>query len=167
MKKKFISAIITSLLGVTSFASEWNLISSTGTDDALYFFDAESAVKKFDIASLWVKTVQKVKPDTDGSWSTAYNYKINCKIRTIQLLGWSSYDATGKFIESSSKIGQEKTPTPDSIGDGIYKLTCLSDFPRNTTKTDDFYAKVLDNDVFAATKRFVEYRKSLVDKAPK
>ena len=167
MKTGMLFAALFSISGASAFASEWNNFTAVSTDDAEYFFDAESVNKTKDTVTLWTKSVQKSKPELDGSWSTAYNWRLNCPNRTIQLLSWSAYDSAGQFIKSNSTPGQEKSAVPDSIGAGILKVACMADFPRNTPATQTSYFKIVGNDIFAATKLFVELNNSRVDNAPK
>ena len=167
MKYGVLFASLLSISGASAFASEWNNFYSVNVDDAEYFFDAESVIKTKSTVTLWTKSVQKSKPELDGSWSMAVNRRINCPNRTTQLLSWSTYDSAGKFITSDSTAGQEKSVVPDSVGAEILKVACMADFPRNTLVTQKSYFKVVGNDVFAATKQIVELYKSQVDNAPK
>lgn len=167
MKNGILFAALLSISGASAFASEWNTFMAVGSDDAEYFFDAESVNKTKNTVTLWVKTVQKSKPEPDGSWSTAYNYRMNCPNRTTQVLSMSTYDSTGQFIASNSTSRPEKSAVPDSIGEGVLKIACMADFPRNTPGTKTSYFKIEGNDIFAATKLFVEFYKGRVDNAPK
>lgn len=162
----FLSALL-SLFGASAFASEWNSFLSVKNDNAEFFFDAESVNKTKDSVTLWVKTVQKSLPHDDGSWSTAYNWQMNCQKRTIKLLSRSTYDSANKLIKSSSGSGSENSVVPDSVGEGILKVACMADFPRKTPATKNSYSKIVDNDIFEATKFFVEYKKNKTDNAPK
>lgn len=113
-----------------------------------------------------MKSVQTEKPDSSGSWATALRWRFNCSKKTIQALAWSSYDREGKFIKSGSTPGIESAAVPDSIGEGTMKVACQTNFP-NDTSANSKYVKIQDNDVFAATRRMVEYKKSQTDNAPK
>ncbi len=168
MKKIILFAGFASIFGVSSFASEWNYFFSPTTDETAFYFDAASVTKANAIVNLWVKTVQLNKPAAeDESWSTAMNYRVNCQNRTIQLLGWSTYDAAEKFIKSNSNANVAKVVIPDSIGESIHRTACMVDFPKNTPTTKGSYLKLDLNDPFAATKRLSEGMKSQVDNAPK
>jgi len=167
MKTGILFAVLLSLSGTSAFASSWHNFYSANSDDAEYFFDAESVVKAAGIVTVWVKTVQVNSAESDGSWSTAFNWRINCPKRTIQTLNWSTYESTGKFIKSNSNVGQERQVSPDSVGEGVFKAVCMADFPRNTPATKGIYFTLGDNDIFAFTKRLVEIRKGQVDNAPK
>jgi len=153
-----------SICGSSAFASSWNF-TSVGNDETRYFFDAETVEKTRDITTLWVKTVQVNRPDTDGSWASALRWRINCVKRTIQGLGYSTYDKDGKFIKSSSSALLEDAVIPDSTGEAMLKIACEPNFPRDTSGVK--YLKIDDNDVFAATRRYTESRKSQIDSAPK
>lgn len=168
MKTGIIFVALISLFGSSAFASEWNYFLTVSREDKEYFFDAESVEKTKDTVTLWVKIIQKYKPDADdGSWSTAVQWRMNCQKRTIQFLTFSTYNSDGKFIKSNSTIGQEKSWIPDSIGDWIAKTACMADFPKNTPATKNSYVKIDDNDIFRATKSLVEAERSRTDNAPK
>ena len=143
-------------------ASSWNY-PSIGTDDSLYFFDADTVEKTRDKNVLvWVKQVNKVKADSDGTWSMASRWKINCIKKTIQKLSWSVYDIDGKFIKSNSTPGQEAGVVPDSIGESFLKIACDPSFPND--KSEKIYFKV--KDVLLFTKKVVELENSRIDSAP-
>jgi hypothetical protein len=167
MKSGIIFAALFSLFGTSAFASSWNYLLTISNDDMEYFFDAESVNKTKEVVNLWAKTVQTDKAQDDGSWSVAYNWKLNCAKRTIQLMGWSTYDSTGKFIKSYSTPNTENPVIPDSVGESVLKVACMADFPKNTPSTKNSYFAVANNDIFAFTKRLIEFRKSQIDNAPK
>ena len=167
MKKDIFFCTVLSFFGAAAFASEWNNFTSVRSGDTEYFFDAESVNKAKDVVTLWVKTVRKNTPDANGSWATAFQQRVNCQKKTVQTLSWSLYDATGKFLESNSDGGQERSVVPDSVGEAIQKTVCLAAFPKSTPATKNSYFKILSNDVFLATKIFIESDKKLVDNAPK
>lgn len=164
MKKKILTLALCTLVSSPVFASTWNYI-PVGNDEAVFYFDADTVVKTRETTTLWVKYVQTTAPDTDGSWSSAVNWRLNCSKRTIQSLGWSSYTKEGKFIKSGEKVGQESAVIPDSTGEAVLKIACQANFPRDTSGTT--YFKINDNDIFQATSRLVELRKSQQDNAPK
>jgi hypothetical protein len=168
MKNGILFGLLLSLFGASAFASEWNNFTTANNHDHEYFFDAASVEKSKDVSTVWIKTVRTYTPDSDGSWATALRWRLNCQKKTIQTLAWSTYDADGKFIKSGSNASSEDAAIPDSIGEGILKASCMADFPKNTPATNPVYFKLdkFNNDIFAATKRFVELRKSRVDNAP-
>lgn len=167
MKTGILFAALLSLSGTSAFASSWHNFYSANTDDAEYFFDADSVVKAGGVVTVWVKTVQKNSPESDGSWSIALNWRINCQKRTITILSSSTYDSAGKFIKSNSNVSSETQITPDSVGEGVQKAACMADFPRNTPATKGIYFTLADNDIYAFTRRLVEIKKGQVDNAPK
>ncbi len=95
----------------------------------------------------------------------AFRWRMNCSKRTLQTLAWSSYAKDGKFMKSGSTPTAEEPTTPDSTGEAMLNIACEANFPRDTSS--EKYFKIEGNDVFEATKKFVEYRKSQVDVAPK
>ena len=150
----------------TAYASTWNtFVQAYNEETALFFFDADTVIKQPDSVTLWVKYVHTKAPDSDGSWSTAQRYVIICSKRTAQSQGYSLYDKDGKFIRSSSTLGRVADIVPDSILEGIHKAVCTPDFPKN--KSGDHYFPVKDNDIFSYTRRFMEFRESQKDSAPK
>lgn len=152
------------LAALPAAASAWHFV-WVGNDEIRYFFDAESFEKTKEVATVWVKTVKTKAADTDGSWSTALRWRISCSKRTIQTLAWSTYDQDGKFLNSNSNVGAEEAVIPDSTGEAFLKIACAASFPRDTS--GDKYFKLNGNDVFQATRNYVEYQKSRVDPAPK
>lgn len=151
-------------VGSGAIASTWNWV-AVGNDEVRFFFDADTIEKTREATTVWVKLVRISQPDSDASWATALRWRLNCTRRTIQTLAWSSYDRDGKFIKSNSTPSVESAAVPDSTGEALLKIACEASFPRDTSSTK--YFKLEDNDVYAATKRYVEYQKSQVDLAPK
>jgi len=147
-----------------AFASEWNFL-WVGNEDTRFFFDADTVEKNRDTITVWIKTVQTTRPDRDGSWATALRWRMNCTKRTIQTLAMSVYDRDGKFIRSVNATGQESAVVPDSTGEAVLKIACEPNFPRDTSGIK--YFKLENNDVFQATKNYVELQRSQVDTAPK
>lgn len=168
MKKSIIkylfSICIFSLHSTLTFASTWNFV-WVGNENVRFFFDADSIEKTKDQIMIWMKTVQVKNPDTDGSWSTAARWKINCTRKTIQTIAMSTYTKQGNFIKSYSGVTDEQVVTPDSTGDGMLKIACKSNFPNDTSEKE--YFKLLDNDVFKATRNYGEFTSSQSDLAPK
>lgn len=136
-----------------------------GSEETRHYFDADSVEKSRDIVSLWTKAVQTRKASENGSWASAIRWRINCKRRTIQVLSYSLYDSNGKFLRSGDEPGRETNIVPDSFGEGLSKMSCASDFPKNKSGVE--YFRINDNDVFAATKRWTDWIDSHVDNAPK
>lgn len=152
-------------ISTTALASTWNF-AWVGNDETRYFFDADTVEKTRDRSVLlWVKTVNILNADSDGSWSTAYRWKVNCQKKTVQTLAWSSYGADGKFIRSGSSSGAEREVVPDTVGEAMLKIACEPNFPND--KSGKSYFKLEGVDVFQATKNYVEYSKSQTDIAPK
>ncbi len=164
---KFCSLIIvflaSALFNQSAVASSWYYI-NVYTDSALYFFDKKTVEKGYGTVTLWVKVVQKNKRDTDGSWATASRWRINCSKRTIQNLAMSTYDSDGKFIGSFQSSDYESSVTPGSTGYGVYKISCAANFPNDRDNKN--YFPVDDNDIFSATRRYVESIPVSRDRAP-
>ena len=168
MSKKTLSLLLIAgasfFFQVTAFAATWNF-TWVSSDDTRYFFDSDTVEKSKNVVIIWVKTVQIRQVEKDGSWSTAYRWRINCPKRTIQTLAWSTYDDAGKFIKSGSNPSAEDLVTPDTTGDAMLKVACAANFPRDTS--EKYYFKLDNVDVFQATKNYEVYRKSRIDTAPK
>ena len=77
----------------------------------------------------------------------------------------SAYDKNGKFIKSYPNPAREQEVVPDSTGEGMLKIACVTDFPKD--KPDKPYFTISGNDVFAFTRQFVEWADSQKDQAPK
>ncbi len=153
------------VVSASAFASTWNF-AWVGNDEVRYFFDADTVVKTRDRNILvWVKMVNTTKADSDGRWSTAARWKINCTKRTIQFLSWSSYGNDGKFLRSGSTPGTESEVIPDSNGEGMLKIACDPIFPNDMSEKN--YFKIPGNDVFLATRIYVETMNSKIDNTPK
>ena len=161
--KASLLAVALGLITPPAYSASWYFMWA-GNSDTKYFFDQDTVEKSQGIVTLWLKMVQARKADTDGSWATAVRWRINCPKRTIQNLAMSTYDANGKFIRSYNNAGTENSIIPDSTGEAVHRIACQSDFPRSKTEKD--YLKVNDNDIYAATRRLVEWEESQKDSAP-
>lgn len=145
-------------------ASAWHFM-WVGNHETRYFFDAESIERSRDLITAWVKTVQVKQPEKDGSWATAFRWRFNCTKRTVQILGWSTYDKDGKFIRSNQNTGPESAVVPDSTGEAALKIVCEPSFPQDTSGTK--YFRLPTNDVFQTTKIYADTINSNIDNAPK
>lgn len=145
-------------------ASTWNVFNHAFNDDTLFYFDADTVQKQSDTVTLWLKYVKLIKADSDGSWSTAMKYTLTCSTRKYQVFASSTYDKDGKFMASNSNPGTQKDITPDSLIEEMHKVSCQKDFPKN--KSREKYFPVDDNNIFAHSKRYVEYVESKKDAAP-
>ena len=154
------------LAGVASTAhsSSWHFL-WVGNSETRYFFDAESLEKNKNIVIIWIKTVQVNQGDKDGSWASALRWRIDCTKKTIQTLAASTYDQNGKFMKSTSGVSSEDVVIPDSTGDGVLKVACKPNFPKDTS--GDEYFKLNGVDVFQATRNYAEMQKAQTDTAPK
>jgi hypothetical protein len=162
---KYFVAAFTLVFNANVFAATWNYINA-GNDEIAFFFDSDTVEKAPNNNILvWIKTVQKTKSDSDGSWSKALKWKLNCKKRTQQTLLWSTYNSDGKFISSSTNQYTEEEVVPDSMGDIILKFACEPNFPNDLSGKSYFKLKVGSNPI-EVTKWLVDYNNSHVDKAP-
>lgn len=149
------------LYSVTASAATWMTL-DVFTATAIYFFDADTVIKKDGTVTIWEKMVQEENsPDTDGSYSTAVKMVYFCKKRTSQGFAMTTYDKSQNFIKTYSIPAKESDIVPGSVGEDILKFVCANDFPKNATT-------VAKNDIYAATKRYFDYLKAAKnDPAPK
>lgn len=153
--KKTVFAAAVLLNSSTVYASTWNFLTARGDDNAIFFFDADSVDKtEAKMVTLWVKSVRTRTVDTDGSWATASRWKFNCADHTIQTLANSTYDRKGVFTKSFPNPSPAESTVPDSIGEQVQNIVCESNFPNDTS--GKIYFKIADNDVFGATKTYVD-----------
>ncbi len=153
------------VISSSSYASSWHLVTNFYSKEIALFFDAESVEKQGDHRFVWYKFVRKNNADSDGAWSTATRYKIDCKNRTIQNFSTSDYDFNNKFLKSYPMSTQVKIPVPDSLGDEVVKVSCKSNFPNDKSESAP-YIKLKDNDVFRATRTLADFDNVNIDKAP-
>ena len=169
MKTKMFKRLALALACVCAapvYASEWQIFADTNGTNAYYFFDRATVLKQGGSVTLWIKYVQNLsKPDTDGSYATAMKEVYVCSKRTNQILSYSTYDKDGQFIKSKQNAGTVTDIAPDTIGEGIFKAVCSSDFPNN--KSRKLYVPATNNDPFKHTADLFEYfRAQKTDLAP-
>lgn len=149
------------------YAANWQIYATTNTDTAYFFFDSETVIRQGDTVTIWNKYVNdQSKPDSDGSYATSTRYVYNCSKRTTQALTSAIYDKDGKFISTYPNPGKPTEVIPDSVGEGMLKVVCTPDFPKN--KSRSLYYPATDNDVFKhAADLFDFQRAKYTDPAPK
>lgn len=160
----YLLAVVAICFAPATSAATWYGI-DVGTDESLYFFDADTVERSPSAVTVWFKTVRISSADKDGAWSTAYRWRFNCSARTIQVLAWSDYDNGGRFIRSNNNPGTHSPVYPDSTGEGMLQIVCESNFPRDSS--EEKYWKLANNDVFETRDAFVRYKNSQIDAAPK
>lgn len=165
---KILSLVIfsSSIFHTCAIASSWNFPFAIDVKERAYYFDADSVEKNGDFTIVWFKTIQKRNLDTDGSWATAFRYKFNCVKKTVQGLGYTTYDSDGKYLKSRDQSTEIIYPAPDSIAEAMTKLVCKNNFPNYKSSDKDFF-KVDDGDLYRATRRLVEFENSRNDPALK
>lgn len=163
-KPTFVLAFVLMSCIATASAATWNIF-WRNTNEALFFFDADTVEKSGNTVTLWVKAVRKWQGDLDGSWAHAERWRFNCSARTIQTLSSSSYNNSGDFIKSNNKPSAPSLVPPDSIGETVLKIACEPNFPRDTTGSS--YFMIDPNDVFKARDIWLQHESSQVDTAPK
>ena len=167
---KFIVAVALLICSSVANAANWYMFSSNYSNDSLFFFDHDTVTRHGDEVTLWEKYVRDLdKPDTDGSYSTAMKVTYSCSKRTSRHHTYSTYDKNGDFIRSSQFPGEVTDIVPDSVGEGLLKVVCGKNFPREKAKGDYFPVKY--NDIFAFAKTYFSKLKAskfdLVSKSAK
>jgi len=153
MPKKLIAFILGSAFTCGANAAEWYGFASVGLVKAAYFFDWETIEKRPGGITMWLKAVNKESlPDSDGSYSTATKFTFDCKKRTMQQLIEVLYDKNRDHIRTSTRVMQAVEVIPGTTGEAALKVVCAPDFPN---KKAQLYAKVGDNDIYAAAKRLL------------
>lgn len=147
----------------SAFASSWHW-ATFSNDETQYFFDADTVEKNREIVTVWVKTVEVKGPSSSGTLASAQRWRMDCMKRTLQVMAASTYDKDGKFIRSFQAADKPEVVLPDSTGEAMLKVACAPDFPKD--KSGKLYIKLEDNDVFRATRTWVEIRNSQKDSAP-
>lgn len=162
MRTKLVSVVVGSMLAFSAHAATWNVIKTIGGERSVFFFDADSLVKRSNGVTIWIKSVQADDaPDKDGSYATAMKYNIDCNKRTLQALTMVTYDKTQAPIHTIRKALDPAEAVPGSIGESLVQMTCAKIFP-NKQAVD--YTAVPGNDIFTFTKAFFDIKN---DPAPK
>lgn len=167
MRSKITTLIFGSILACNAQAATWYGFAGAGTDKAAYFFDKDTVVKESGSVTIWIKYVKEENsPDKDGSYATSLKFRYDCKRRTSQALIAVTYDKDHNHLKTFSS---NPPPSPDeiipgSVGESMWKIVCDPAFPN---QKDGAYAKVGDNDVFAAAKRLFILYSDANDPAPK
>ncbi|NYG33606.1 surface-adhesin E family protein [Sphaerotilus montanus] len=147
-------------------AATWYGFNKIYTDKNMYYFDRDTVMKTSISTTLWVKVVtDTTQEQNDGIYSVALKYFYNCSARTLQVMVSANYDKTGKFLKSFNEPGRAQDIIPDSIGEGIMRVVCASDFPKS--KSRDVYFPIEDSDLYKNTNEYFEYIRSKADPAPK
>jgi hypothetical protein len=81
---------------------------------------------------LWRKKVIERRKKTGESvkgWELYYRhidlYQVNCKDKTLRMIGSTSYDSLGDVLDSfETNRGSFGNPIPNSIGEGIVQAAC-------------------------------------------
>jgi len=166
MSKYFIAMSFILLAATSSTAATWNVFHKAYNDELMFFFDADTVVKKGDTVTMWTKSVNNDKhPDEDGSYARAEKSEYSCKKRTRRVLTISTYDKEGKFISSYEPSGKTNDIIPDSLGEDLLKASCTSDFPRSKSK--DLYSTVEGNNIFKYASNYYKSQAAIkTDLAP-
>jgi hypothetical protein len=159
---KRVMFIAMSLCSVAAHASNWKVLDS-GNNAMVNFVDAETIDKKGDNITIWWKQIyDEGSVLSDGSYSMAERVVVNCKNKTLQVLMWTDYDKSQKYMSSSSTPGKVAETIPDSVGQGVLKEVCNKNFPSNLSS-------VKDNDIYGFSALYFDNLKNpqKYDPAPK
>ena len=159
-----LSSIALLVVPCFAYASSWYITHIIDTEMA-YYFDADTVEKDRDIATVWLKRVNRTAPDVSGAWATASRTQMDCKKRTIQTLSVVTYGQEGKLIGSTNYPGDVVFVAPDSIGEALLKMVCEPDFPND--KSGKEYFDLQGIDPLEATKQLNESAKGQADSAPR
>lgn len=164
---KYLVIVVILLLEVsTAAAASWNVFNHAFNDKSIYFFDADTVIKKGSTVTIWTKYVKNDKyPDDDGSFSTAQRFEISCNKRKYQTLISSIYDKDRKFIKSYTTPTKILDIAPETIAEAVYKAACTPDFPNNKSKEQ--YFPVIDNDIYKHASDYYKLQEAIyTDLAP-
>ena len=147
-------------------AATWYGFQKAFNNKLVFFFDADTVIKKNDTVTLWTKYVNNERfPDNDGSYSTAQKVEYSCKKRISRSLSSSIYDKDKQFIQSFGASDKINEIIPDSLGESILTTVCTSDFPKN--KSEKLYYRVKDNDIYQHASNLFKYQEDhYTDRAP-
>lgn len=147
-------AMIAMLAVSPSTAATWYIFREAIGSKTVYYFDADSVLKRGSNVTVWIKSVQLNTPKKDNSWATAQHSTYDCSQRTVEMQSYANYDKYGKFLYSGdiAKFGKVDV-IPDSVGESIFQGVCAPEFANSESP---LYLKIIGNDVFAFTKSLNE-----------
>jgi len=163
----YFAAIKDSDVDFAPHSKNWFAFNKVASDAVAYYFDADSIVRKGDIVTLWVKYVMNPDlPVSNGVYSAALKYNIDCNKKLMQPLTVSTYDKNQKFILSDSNAAANDPPTEGSLADVMLQAVCSPNFP-NSGQTD-LYFPIPGGDIYARANSYFEYiKEKKSDPAPK
>lgn len=166
MYKYFVMLTLLLVGASSATAATWYGFNKAYNDQSLYYFDADTVIKKGDTITFWTKYVTNGKqPESDGSYSTAQKVEYSCKKRVSRTLSSSIYDVNRQFIRSYGASNKINEIAPDTIGEAILTAVCTADFPKN--KKSELYYPVNENDIYKHTANFYKFQeKENTDLAP-
>ena len=113
-----LSALVASLLAVSqpALSTTWNYV-GVGNDETTFFFDKDTVVKVGDTVTIWMKTVQTRNVDADGSWASAYRWRIGCAKRTVQTMTmwWSNLKRHNDRFSNLNGGRSEQAKIPKNV----------------------------------------------------
>ena len=145
--KKIAAFIFGSVFVATASAANWYAFTGNSTNNAYYFFDKDTIVKRPGGITIWIKSVYDVnKNQTDGGYAYANKYSYDCKKRLAQNLTLVKYGKNREHIATYSQASPPAEVVPGSVGEGLLTSVCAPDFPND--KSND-YVKIKDNDIYS------------------
>jgi len=106
-------------------AENWVYYGESGKN-SVFFVDKDSIRGTGNSYVIWTKSDHS-KDVSEKSRETKTQYRIDCYNRTITLLYWIDYDASGSVINSNmiKSYQQETRPAvPGSIGESLLDTVC-------------------------------------------
>lgn len=162
MRTKLAFLILGAMLVCNAHAANWYAFTSVGNDNAVYFFDWDTAVKQPAAITIWIKYINSENaPEKDGSFATATKYNVDCKRKTMQAMIQVTYDKNQIPMETLNTPGRPFESAPGSIGEALVHNVCATDF---LNKKSDKHLPVPNNDIYGFAKTFFTLRN---DPAPK
>ncbi len=139
-------------------ASDWNFMLKADKKETLAFIDMSSYVKmggKIGLRTMLMRREDSIMPNTISAMT--YEEIIDCKAKTIQLLGETSFANQMRLIKFNKVNEPPEVVTPRSFGRAKLDIVCAKNFDPN--KRNFLYIPV-ESDVVTFRNHFVEQEKA-------
>lgn len=146
------------LIPIAAQAMEWNFMLKADKKETLAFIDMSSYVKlggKIGLRSMLMRREDSIMPNTISAMT--YEEIIDCKAKTIQLLGETSYGNQMRLIKFNKVNEAPEVVRPNSFGKAKLDIVCDKKFDPN--KRSFLYMPV-ESDVIAFRNHFVEQERA-------
>jgi len=133
-------------------AAPWHLLEVKDTT-GLFFFDAQSVVRKGDTVTVWIRqAMDPARPDGGATALIAAHDVFDCKENSIRTLQADMFARDGTLLHSDRRDKPAFYPEADTPGAHFVKVACLPDFP--ALAHPDLYTAVPAGDMNAYAARF-------------